>query len=659
MTFDEVLSQVQDLLQREQRVSYRGLKRRFALDDEYLEDLKEELIGAKRLATDEDGRFLVWTGGTTVVSSQLPVASPQPLPQVSRSTFQTSSSQPPVTYTPAHLAERIRAEQAAMEARGNADGERKTITALFADIKGSTDLIAELDPEEARAILDPALQLMMDAVHRYEGYVAQSLGDGIFAFFGAPIAHEDHPQRALYAALLMQDESRKRAEQLRREKGINLQLRVGVNTGEVVLRSIRKDDLHTDYVPVGQSTNLASRMESLATPGSILVSEQTYKLTEGYFEFKPLGQAQVKGFAEPLNIYEVGGVGPLRTRLQLSVRRGLARFVGRQSELDHLHRALAQAKAGRGQISAVMGEPGVGKSRLLYEFKLLAQRGCLVLETFSVSHGKAYPYLPLIDLLKNYFQLTNHDDERRRREKITGKVLTLDRGLEDTLPYFFFLFGLAEPTSPLQQMDGQIRRQRILEAIKRLLLRESLNQPLMIIFEDLHWLDNETQAFLQVLSESVATARILLLVNYRPEYQHGWSGKTYFSQLRLDPLGKEQAEEMLSMLLAETESPLPRGERARVRVPNEPLELLKKFILDKTEGNPFFMEELVQTLREQGVLVHGRDGVETRRSASLLTDLRLPTTVQGVLAARIDRLPAEEKSLLQTLAVIGREFAAS
>jgi hypothetical protein len=251
---------------------------------------------------------------------------------------------------------------------------------------------------------------MMDAVHRYEGYVAQALGDGIFALFGAPIAHEDHPQRALYAALLMQEESHKRAEQLRREKGVNVQIRVGINTGEVVLRSIRKDDLHTDYVPVGQSTNLASRMESLATPGSILVSEQTYKLTEGYFAFKPLGQAQVKGFAEPLHIYEVEGIGPLRTKLQLSVRRGLARFVGRQSELEQLQRLLESAKAGHGQIAAVMGEPGVGKSRLFYEFKLLAQRGCLLLETFSVSHGKAYPYLPLIDLLKNYFQLTNQDD---------------------------------------------------------------------------------------------------------------------------------------------------------------------------------------------------------------------------------------------------------
>jgi class 3 adenylate cyclase len=248
-----------------------------------------------------------------------------------------------------------------MEARGVPEGERKSITALFADIKGSTALIEDLDPEEARSIIDPALKFLMDSVHRYEGYVAQSLGDGIFALFGAPIAHEDHPQRALYAALRMQEESRRYAEKLRREKGVNLQIRVGANTGEVVVRSIRKDDLHTDYVPIGHSTNLAARMESLATPGSILVSELTYKLTEGYFEFKPLGEAQVKGFTEPVNIYEVLGVGPLRTRLQVAARRGLVRFVGRQSEMEQLKKALELARGGHGRPWADCG--GDGRTR--------------------------------------------------------------------------------------------------------------------------------------------------------------------------------------------------------------------------------------------------------------------------------------------------------
>src|SRR5712692_2304363 len=566
----------------------------------------------------------------------------------------------PISYTPRHLAERILAEQAAMEARGSTDGERKTITALFADIKDSTALIEDLDPEDARRLIDPALQLMMDAVHRYEGYVAQSLGDGIFALFGAPIAHEDHALRALYAALRMQEEGKRYAEQLRQEHGINFQLRVGVNTGDVVLRSIRKDDLQTDYLPVGHSTHIASRMESLASGGAIIVSEHTYKLTEGYFEFKALGATKVKGLTEPIHSYEVLGVGQLRTRLQVAARRGLTRFVGRHVEMDQMRRALEQTRGGHGQIVGVMGEPGVGKSRLFHEFVGAHSRApLLVLETFSVSHGKAYAYLPLIELLKNYFHLTLQDDERARREKVGGKVLMLDRTLEDTLPYLFFLLGLAEPTSPLHQMDPQIRCKRTLEAIKRLLVRESLNQPLIIIFEDLHWLDSETQAFLSFLSESVATARILMLVNYRPEYRHEWGNKTYYTQLRLDPLGQSEAEELLTVLLEEKVGAHGQWKSQAEAAP------LRRFILEKTEGNPFFMEEIVQALVEQGVLPDPRRvgtahlDVGAHSRAPLPTDLHLPPTVQGVLAARIDRLPPEEKALLQPLAVIGKEFSLS
>src|SRR5262245_57887371 len=282
MTFDEILAQVIALLQREGRVSYRALKIRFNLDDEYLEGLKDEIIEAKQLAADERGKVLVWTKGTPVSSDQSPVASPQPpAPHTQHPEANLQSPSPsPVSYTPKHLAERIRAEQVAMEARAPSDGERKTITVLFADIKGSMSLIEGLDPEEARAIIDPALKLMMDAVHRYDGYVAQSTGDGIFAFFGAPIAHEDHARRAIYAALSMQEEAKQRAEQLQRDKGVNLQVRVGLNSGEMVLRAIHKDNLHAEYLPIGHSTSLAARMESLATPGSVILSEHTYKLTE-------------------------------------------------------------------------------------------------------------------------------------------------------------------------------------------------------------------------------------------------------------------------------------------------------------------------------------------------------------------------------------------
>jgi class 3 adenylate cyclase/predicted ATPase len=516
------------------------------------------------------------------------------------------------------------------------EGERKTVTALFADIKGSMELIEDLDPEEARRLVDPALKLMMDAVHRYEGYVAQSTGDGIFALFGAPVAHEDHPQRALHAARRMQEEMKRFAEKLRAEKGVNLQVRVGVNSGEVVVRSIRTGDAHTEYTPIGHSISLASRLQTLANPGSIAISEAVHKLVEGYFALRPLGPARIKGVGEPVNVYEVTGLGPLRTRLQRSASRGYTKFVGRQREMEALKHAAEQAKSGHGQIVAAMAEPGVGKSRLFYEFRATSQSGWMVLETVSVSHGKASAYLPVIDLLRNYFKIANEDDERTRREKVNGKVLTLDRALEDSIPYLFSLLGIVEGDDTLAQMDGQIRKRRTLEAIKRIMLRESLNQPLMVIFEDLHWIDEQTQEFLNLLADSLAIAKILLLVNYRPEYSHQWNSKTYYTQLRLDPLGKESAEEMLSALLGDGKDLLP----------------LKRLIIERTEGTPFFMEEIVQALFEDGVLQ--RNGVV--KLARSMNAVKVPATVQAVLASRIDRLSAEEKELLQTLAVLGREF---
>ncbi|RDK10352.1 adenylate/guanylate cyclase domain-containing protein [Cupriavidus lacunae] len=546
----------------------------------------------------------------------------------------------PVHYTPPHLVGRILAEQAAMEARGETAGERKTITALFADMAGSTALTQDLDPEDARRLIDPVVALMMEAVHHYEGYVAKFLGDGILALFGAPIAHEDHALRALYAALRMQDAMHRHSDRVRLEQGIPLQIRIGVHTGEVVVRSIRKDDLHTDYDPVGHTIHIASRMEGIATPASILVSESTHKLTEGYFEFTALGTTHVKGVRDPLAVYEVVGLGALRTRLQVAAHRGLARFVGRQDELSHLNAALEQAKAGHGCIVAVVGEAGVGKSRLFHEFKVRSQQGCLALETFSVSHGKAFAYLPLIEMLKNYFQITAQDSDRSCREKVTGRLLTLDRSLEEHLPYLLYLLGAVEPDSPLPTMDPAIRRQRTFDAIAQLLVRESLNQPLEVIFEDLQWLDGETEAFLNMLVDHVPAARILLLVNYRPEYSHRWHAGGHYSQLQLQPLGQAEAQELLTALLGDDPSLVP----------------LKRLVLDKTEGNPFFMEEVVQTLAEEGTLL-GQPGRYRIEKAPAL--LHIPTTVQGVLAARIDRLPLAQKELLQTLAVIGKEFPLS
>jgi class 3 adenylate cyclase/tetratricopeptide (TPR) repeat protein len=520
------------------------------------------------------------------------------------------------------------------------DGERKTVTALFADIKGSTELEQDLDPEEARAIIDPALRLMIDAVRRYDGYIVQSTGDGIFALFGAPVAHEDHPQRALYAAIRMQEEIRRYADQLRADGRAPIQIRVGVNTGEVVVRSIATGGGHVEYTPIGHTTNLASRIQTLADPGATAISESTRRLVEGYFVLKPLGPARIKGVTDPVNLYEVTGLGALRTRLQRSAGRGFTKFVGREREMDAMRHAAERASSGRGQIVAEMAEAGVGKSRLLFEFRATTAAGWMVLEAFSVSHGKASSYLPVIDLLHSYFKIASQDDQRTRREKIAGRIAILDRALEDTIPYLYGLLGIAEDPDPLAQMDAQIRKRGTLDAIKRILLRESLNQPLMVVFEDLHWIDEETQALLNILADSIATAKILLLVNYRPEYSHQWGSKTYYTQLRLDPLGRESADEMLQSLLGDSEDLGP----------------LKRLIIEKTDGNPFFMEETVEVLLDDGALV--RDGAVVRLTKPL-GDLKIPPTVRAILAARIDRLSPSEKELLQTLAVIGKEFPLS
>lgn len=564
------------------------------------------------------------------------LATPAAAPPPARSSGREPPPRP-VHYTPDHLAERIRAEHAAMEARGEPAGERKTVTALFADMAGSTALIHDLDPEVAHRLIVPVVELMMEAVHYYEGYVAKSLGDGILALFGAPIAHEDHAQRALFAALRMQQAMRQHGDRIRLQEGIPLQIRVGVHTGEVVVRSIRTDDLHTEYDPLGHTIHIASRIEGIATPTSILVSESTHKLAEGYFEFKALGATQLKGIPAPLRVYEVLGLGALRTRLQLSAHRGLARFVGRETEMEHLNRALETMRAGQGRVVGVVGEAGVGKSRLFHEFKERSRRGVLVLETFSVSHGKAFPNLPLIELLKNYFQITTQDDERRCREKVIGKALALERSFEDLVPYILYLLGIGEGGPVLVEMDPQIRRERTFDAIRQLLVRESRNQPVHLLFEDLQWLDRETEAFLTYLIDHVPDARILLLVNYRPEYRPAWAHAAHWSTLRLEPLGPSDAQGLLAALLGEDRSLVP----------------LKQLILEKTEGNPFFMEEVVQTLVEERSLL-GDAG--RYRIVETPATLHIPTTVQGVLAARIDRLPIEEKELLQALAVIGHEF---
>ena len=534
----------------------------------------------------------------------------------------------PQSYTPRHLAERILDSKSAIE------GERKQVTVLFADLKGSMELLADRDPEEARKLLDPVLERMMEAVHHYEGTVNQVMGDGIMALFGAPLAHEDHAVRGCYAALRMQEAIRRYTEEVRRSHGVEVQIRVGLNSGEVVVRSIGSD-LRMDYTAVGQTTHLAARMEQLATPGTIRLTGDTLALAEGYVAVKAIGPVPVKGVAAPVEVYELTGAGEARTRLQAARARGLTRFVGRDTEIDQLRRAAEEAQRGRGRLVAVVGEPGVGKSRLYYEFiQSHRVQDWLIVESGSVSYGKATPYLPLADLLRSYFKVDARDDIRGIRVKVTGGLLTLDETLKDAVPVALWLLDALPEDSAFLGMEPAERRRQTLAAIKRIFLRESQVRPVMLVFEDLHWVDSETQAFLDSFVESLPASRILLAVNYRPEYRHGWANKTYYAQLHIDPLAPESAEVLLHALIGQDPS----------------TDSLKRLLIKRTEGSPLFLEESVRTLVETRALVGERGAY---RLVQAPDTLQVPATVQAIIAARIDRLDVQEKRVLQSAAVVG------
>jgi class 3 adenylate cyclase/DNA-binding winged helix-turn-helix (wHTH) protein/tetratricopeptide (TPR) repeat protein len=536
----------------------------------------------------------------------------------------------PDSHIPEHLVEEAPVFKTALE------GERKHVTVLFAHLEGVTGLVADRDPEEARKLLDPVLEYMMEAVRVYEGTVNQVLGDGIMALFGAPLAHEDHAVRACYAALRIQEMLKQPLEGVRGRAGPLIRVRVGLTSGEVVVRDIGPD-LKMHYTAVGQTTHLAARMAQLAAPGSVLATADTLRLSAGYVQVKPLGRMTVKDFGEPVEVYEVTQRGEVRSRLQAAAARGFSRFVGRDAELAQLHRALEQARQGRGQVVTVVGEPGVGKSRLVFELMRSHRAvGWLVLEARPVSYGKATSYLPVIDLLRGYFRIGDRDTHRDILEKVTGKILALDRALETTLPALLALLDVPFEDPQWQGLDPSQRRQRTLDAVKRLVLRETQAQPVLVVVEDLHWIDTETQALLDSLVESLPATPLLLLVDYRPEYRHAWGSKMYYSQLRLDPLSPESAEELLDALLGLDAS----------------LEPFKPLLAGRTERNPLFVEESVRTLVETQVLLGERGAY---RLAQPVHTIDVPATVQTTLASRIDRLPPEEKRLLEIAAVIGKD----
>ena len=515
-------------------------------------------------------------------------------------------------------------------------GERKYVTVLFADLCDSTEDVLDRDPEEAHRLLDPLLERMTDTVRRYGGTVSAILGGGVVALFGAPRAQEDHAVRACYAALALRETITRHAAEAQRVHRVNLAVRIGLNSGEIVVRS-SDGDLTTDFGAVAQATHLAARMDPLATPGAIRLTVETRRLVEGFVDLISLGRLAVKGPRERVEIFEVVGVDSARTPMHVAAARGLTRFVGRDAELALLASAAEAARGGHGRVVAVIGEPGVGKSRLLHELANAQRpRGWRILQPSGVAYGAAMSYLPVIALLKSYLGVEAHNTPREVADKLSHTVLALDPALEPTVPALAALLDAPVDDQEWALLDPPQRRRRTLDAVKQLLFRTSQERPLLLLCEDLHWIDGETQALFDRLVEGLPAVPMLMVVSYRPEYGHGWASKSQYAQLRLETLPAPATSQMLQALAGDDES----------------LASLKPLLATRAGGNPLFLEESVRVLVETGVL-EGERGAY--RLTTDLATVRVPATVQAVLAARIDRLPPETKHLLQTSAVIGRE----
>jgi class 3 adenylate cyclase/tetratricopeptide (TPR) repeat protein len=548
-----------------------------------------------------------------------------PLQRMPIATFPT-----PDAYTPKHLADKILTSKAALE------GERKQVTVLFCDIVESSRLAERLDPEAMHEVMDRALRLMAEAVHRYEGTVNQFLGDGLMALFGAPVALEDHAFRGVQAALAIRETLSGYSEQLRREQGVELQLRLGLNTGLVVVGRIG-DDLRMDYTAVGDTTHLASRVQALAEPGTILITEATHRLVEGYVQTEGLGPVSVKGRSERVRVYRVIARRRRRTRLEVSVERGLTELVGRERELAVLHECLARVRAGRGQVVGLVGEPGVGKSRLLYELRnSLEGEQVTWLDGHCVAYGQATPYLPILGMLRTNFQIEEDDNPLQLQEKLRRGVHRLDPALDGVLPFLGDVFGLPSANEALKHLDPKDKRQKTFEAIRTLIVAGSQRQLHVLILEDLHWIDTISEDYLAFLTASLAGVPILVLTTQRPGYTVRWADKTYYTQIALDLLGERETETLVAALL---------GTR---HLPSD----LVRFVRDKAEGNPLFVEEITTSLLERGMLVR-RDG-EVLWAGGAPVDF--PATIQDIIRARIDRLEEPVKRTVQAAAVIGREF---
>ncbi len=537
----------------------------------------------------------------------------------------------PRSYTPKHLAEKILQSKSALE------GERKQVTVLFADVKGSMDLAEQVDPEDWHEILDRFFAILTEGVHRFEGTVNQFTGDGIMALFGAPVAHEDHAKRACYSALHLRDELRRLAQELRRERGLDVATRIGINSGEVVVGKIG-DDLRMDYTAQGHTVGLAQRMEALAEAGKIYLTAATAQRVEGFFALEDLGAFNVKGSSAPIHAYALEGLGRLRTRFDRSLVRGLSRFVGRDDEMRVLESALARAQHGEGQVIAVVAPAGTGKSRLCFELmERCRAKGLTVLEAHAAAHGRSIPLRPILELFRQRFGVSERDSDLAAREKIAGGLLSLDSSFAEILPAIFEFMGVPDPARPSPRIDPEAAQRRMLEHFRRIVRADNRDRTVVTLIEDLHWLDDASDRFVAELVEITPMTRALFLLNFRPEYAAEWTKLSSVQQIALQLLSPEAVREMLAAAIGD--DPSVRGCPERIHA--------------RTGGNSFFAEEIVQALIEDGSLA-GTPGAY--RATHAIEKVPLPETVQNVLAARIDRLAPREKQMLQTAAVIGREF---
>ena len=553
-----------------------------------------------------------------------------PLPS---STEPSPSVREPRAYTPKHLVEKILVSRSAIE------GERKQVTVLFADIERSMELAEQVDAEEWHGLLDRFFAILAEGVHRFEGTINQFTGDGIMALFGAPIAHEDHAQRGCYAALHLSEALRRYGEEVKRTRGLGFAVRIGLNSGEVVVGKIG-DDLRMDYTAQGHTVGLAARIEQLAGPDRAYVTEHTAALVSGFFRLRDLGKFELKGSREPVRVYELEGLGPIRTRLEASRARGFSRFVGREAEMKALEAALARALAGDGQAVGVVGDAGVGKSRLCYELaERCRARGIRLMEGHAPPHGKMIPLLTWIDLYRNDFGITAEDSDETARDKIAGRILRLDESLAEGLTIMFDFLGVPDPTRPSPAMDPEARHRQLLEITQRLARARSRREPAVALFEDLHWMDGGSEAFLAAMIDVLPKTRMLVVVTFRPEYRAPWMQRSYYQQLSLVPLGAPAIAELLDGLLGRDSSLAGLTERIR----------------ERASGNPFFIEEIVQSLVEDGFLAGSRGAYQLVKPVERI---EIPANVQSILAARIDRLPERQKDVLQIAAVIGKNFSA-